>query len=119
MRREPETLDEVIERCALGSEMGATIEVLQGDCFVVVNRRGECWDGEYWVASWTDGVQFRRPDPAFELCEELAREAEELSGEAGVVCYIVPGTPMTFALVPFTDLSQTDLRDFARKPERC
>jgi hypothetical protein len=28
MRREPETLDEVIERCALGSEMGAVTQLL-------------------------------------------------------------------------------------------
>lgn len=90
-----------------------------GDCFVVVNCRGECWDGECWVKGWDDAVQFRRPDPAFELCEQMAREAEELTGVAGMVCYIAPGTPQTFTLVPFTDLSQLDLRDLARSPERC
>lgn len=91
----------------------------QGDCFVVANCRSECWDGERWVGGWTQAVQFRRPDPAYELCETAAREAEQLTGVAGVVCYIPPGTPAGFALAPFPDLSQVDLRDFARRPEVC
>jgi hypothetical protein len=94
-------------------------ELPQGDCFVVVNCRSECWDGERWVRGWTQAVQFRRPDPAYELCEQAAREAEQLTGVAGVVCYIPPGTPPSAPLVPFPDLSQVDLRDFARKPEVC
>jgi hypothetical protein len=93
--------------------------VSQGDCFVVVNGRGECWDGARWVALWSDAVQFRRPDPAYEFCEAATREAKELTGEAGMVCYIPPGTPASFVLAPIPDLSQVDLRDFARKPEVC
>jgi len=91
----------------------------QGDCFVVANGRGECWDGARWVALWSDAIQFRRPDPAYELCEAAARDARELTGEAGMVCYIPPGTPASFVLAPVPDLSQVDLRDFARKPEVC
>ncbi len=90
----------------------------QGDCFVVVNCRGECWDGERWVEGWGQGVQFRRPDPAYELCEMAAKEAEMVTGVAGSVCYIPPGMP-SHTLAPFPDLSQVDLRDFALKPEVC
>ncbi len=89
-----------------------------GDCFVVVNCGGECWDGERWVKGWRQAVQFRRPEPAYELCERAAREATEITGVAGLVCYIPPGMP-SIALAPFPDLSQVDLRDFARKPEVC
>jgi hypothetical protein len=90
-----------------------------GDCFVVINSRGECWDGTRWVTSWRSAVQFRRPDAAYELCEQEAREAERLTGVAAVVCYLPPGTPATFALAPFLDLSQVDLRDLALMPEEC
>ncbi len=89
-----------------------------GDCFVVVNCGGECWDGERWVKGWWEAVQFRRPEPAYELCERAAREATGITGVDGLVCYIPPGTP-SIALAPFPDLSQVDLRDFARKPEVC
>lgn len=89
-----------------------------GDCFVVVNCGGECWDGERWVKGWWQAVQFRRPEPAYELCELAAREAAVLTGVAGLVCYIPPGTQSS-ALAPFPDLSQVDLRDFALKPEVC
>ncbi|MBX9578877.1 MAG: hypothetical protein K2X87_01090, partial [Gemmataceae bacterium] len=82
-------------------------EVTQGDCFVVANTRGECWDGERWVKGWGRALQFRRPDPAYELCEQAAQEAEQLTGMSGMVCYIVPGTPQTFDLVPFIDFSQS------------
>lgn len=91
----------------------------EGDCFVVVNCHSECWDGERWTRGWTQAVQFSRPDPAYELCEKAAREAEQLTGVAGVVCYIPPGTLPSAPLVPFPDLSQVDLRDLARKPEVC
>jgi hypothetical protein len=91
----------------------------QGDCFIVVNCRGECWDGAQWVAVWSDAMQFRRPDPAYELCERAVREAESVMGIAGVVCYIPPGTPASLVLLPFPDLSQVDLRDLALKPEVC
>lgn len=94
-------------------------EMPQGDCFVVVNCRGECWDGSRWVALWGDAVQFRRPAPAYELCEAAAREAKQRTGETGMVCYIPPDTPASFVLAPVPDLSQVDLRDFARKPEVC
>jgi hypothetical protein len=94
-------------------------EIPQGDCFIVVNCRGECWDGARWVALWSDAVQFRRPDPAYELCEQAACEAERATGIAGVVCYIPPGTPASLVLLPFPDLSQVDLRDLALKPEVC
>jgi hypothetical protein len=94
-------------------------ELPEGDCFVVINCRSECWDGERWARGWTQAVQFRRPDPAYELCETAAREAERRTGVAGVVCYIPPGTPPSAPLVPFPDLSQVDLRDLARKPEVC
>lgn len=91
----------------------------QGDCFVVINGRGECWDGVRWIALWSDAVQFRRPDPAYELCQQSAREAERVTGIAGTVCYIPPGTPASLVLSPFPDLSQVDLRDLARRPEVC
>lgn len=94
-------------------------ELPEGDCFVVINCRSECWDGERWARGWTQAVQFRRPDPAYELCEKAAREAEQLTGVVGVVCYIPPGTLPSAPLVPFPDLSQVDLRDLARKPEVC
>src|SRR6266481_1434230 len=29
----------------------------QGDCFIVINCRGECWDGERWVKGWRQAVQ--------------------------------------------------------------
>jgi hypothetical protein len=90
-----------------------------GDCFVVINERGECWNGVLWVGLWSDAVKFRRPDAAYELCEQTAREAQQISGDAGAVCYIPPGTPANQILSPFPDLSQVDLRDLARKPERC
>ena len=85
----------------------------------MINCRSECWDGEQWVRGWPQAVQFRRPDPAYELCEKAAREAEQLTGQTGVVCYIPPGTLPSAPLVPFPDLSQVDLRDLARKPEVC
>lgn len=94
-------------------------EMPEGDCFVVINCRGQCWDGARWVALWSDGVQFRRPDPAYELCEQEAREAERVTGIAGTVCYIPPSTPASLVLSPFPDLSQVDLRDLALKPEVC
>ncbi len=84
---------------------------------MVANGRGQCWDGEGWVAHWSGAVRFRRPDPAYELCEQAAREAERLTGVAGVVCYIPPGTPANLVLASFPLLH--DLRDLARKPERC
>lgn len=90
-----------------------------GDCFVVVNCRGECWDGSRWVLQWSDGVQFRRPDAAYELCEQAAREAERVTGIVAGVCYIPPGMPASLGLFPFPDLSQVDLRDLALKPEVC
>jgi len=90
-----------------------------GDCFVVVNSLGKCWDGAAWVNGWCMVLQFRRPDPAYELCQQAACEAKRLTGVAGVVCYIPPGTPASFRLVAFPDLSQVDLRDFALKPEVC
>lgn len=93
--------------------------VVQGDCFIVINTRGQCWDGEDWTDSWCDAIQFRRPDPAFEMCEATARKAEELTGVCGIVCYVPPGTPASFFLVPFPDLSQVDLRDFALNPDVC
>jgi hypothetical protein len=93
--------------------------VPEGDCFIVINRRGQCWDGVSWTASWCDAVKFRRPDPAFELCEEAAGEAEQTTGESGMVCYIPPDTPASFLLAAIPDLSQVDLRDFARKPDVC
>lgn len=85
-------------------------EMPLGDCFVVVNCGGECWDGERWVKGWWQAVQFRRPEPAYELCERAAREAAGITGVAGLVCYIPPGTP-SISLAPFPDLSQVDLRD--------
>lgn len=93
--------------------------VAEGDCFIVISTRGKCWDGGGWTDSWCDAVQFRRPDPAYELCEAAAREAEQLTGVSGMVCYIPPGTPAAFMLAPIPDLSQVDLRDLARKPEVC
>ena len=93
-------------------------EMPQGDCFVVVNCSGECWDGARWVKGWWQAVQFRRPEPAYEMCERAAREAAVVTGVAGLVCYIPPGTPSS-ALAPFPDLSHVDLRDFALKPEVC
>lgn len=87
-----------------------------GDCFVVINCRGECWDGVRWVALWTEAVQYRRPGFAYELCEQEAKSAEMVSGVPGVVCYIPPGTP-SLPLRPFTVLH--DLRDLARRPEVC
>lgn len=101
------------------SRLPLIAEMPQGDCFVVVNCRGQCWDGARWVALWSDGLQFRRPDPAYELCEEAARKAERVSGIAGTVCYIASGTPASLGLSPFPDLSQMDLRDLALKPEVC
>lgn len=59
-----------------------------GDVFVVSNAQGECWDGERWVVGWGHALQFKRPDPAYELCEDAAREAERLTGIRGVVTYI-------------------------------
>lgn len=93
-------------------------ELCEGDCFVVVNAQGRCWDGVRWTARWCDAVQYRRPDHAYELCEQEAKAAEMATGIPGVVCYIPPGTP-PLALFPFPDLSQVDLRDLARKPEVC
>lgn len=104
---------------AVANRLRLVDEMPQGDCFVVVNCHGECWDGSHWVALWSDAVQYRRPDPAYELSEAAAREARELTGETGIVCYIPPGTPAAFILAPVPDLSQVDLRDFARKPEVC
>ncbi len=92
-------------------------EVSLADCFVVVNSRGQCWDGKRWVNCWCDAVQFRRPDAAYELCEQEAKNAEMLSGVPGMVCYIPPGTPANLVLAPFPIIY--DLRDLARKPERC
>lgn len=94
-----------------------TPAVVQGDCFIVINRQGKCWNGEDWTDSWCDAIQFRRPDPAYELCEAAAHEAAEFTGVAGMVCYIPPGTPASFVLSPIPDLSQVDLRDFSLKPE--
>jgi hypothetical protein len=95
--------------------------VNEGDCFVVVNSRGQCWDGLRWVALWSNAVQFRRPDPAYELCEGAVHEAEQATGVAGAVCYIPPGTPSELLLSPFPNLSHLDLREFglAPTPEAC
>lgn len=90
-----------------------------GDCFIVINRRGQCWDGAAWVDSWCEAIQYRRPDPAYEMCEEAAHDAEQRTGTAGMVCYIPAGTPSSFVLAPVPDLSQVDLRAFARSPEVC
>lgn len=90
-----------------------------GDCFVVLNCRGDCWDGDEWVKDWWRAIHFRRPDPAYELCDQAAREAERRTGVVGVVCYIPAGTPASARVAPFPDLSQVDLRDLARSPEVC
>lgn len=87
-----------------------------GDCFVVINCQGECWDGRRWVKGWTNAVQFQRPDPAYELCEQAARDAKRRTGVTGVVCYIPPDMPASAPIVPFPDLSKVDLRDLARMP---
>jgi hypothetical protein len=105
--------------CRAASRLRLIDETTEGDCFVVVNCRGECWDGVRWVALWSDGVQFRRPEPAYELCEAAAREAERVTGIAGTVCYIPASTPASLVLSPFPDLSHVDLRDLARRPEVC
>ena len=82
-----------------------------GDCFVVINSQGQCWDGEEWIDSWCSAVQFRRPLPAYELCSEIALEAERISGIIGMVCYIPLGTPTSFMLEAFPDYSRVELRD--------
>ena len=66
----------------------------------------------------SEAIQYRRPDPAYELCEMEAKAAEMATGISGSVCYIPPGMP-TDTLAPFPDLSQVDLRAFALKPELC
>jgi hypothetical protein len=86
-----------------------------GDCFVVVNRHGQCWDGAEWVDGWFGAIQFRRPAPAYELCEEAAREAGRSTGIVGLVCYIPAGTASP-VLQPFPDYSAVDLRQFGRGP---
>ena len=86
-------------------------DVWYGDCFVVAASDGRCWSGEKWVGLWSTARQFRRPDRAYELCEQEAREAERRTGTAGVVCYIPRGTPPTMPLAPFTNYSQVDLRE--------
>jgi hypothetical protein len=88
---------------------------MNGECFVVVNRHGQCWDGTRWVALWTNAIRYRRPDHAYELCEQAAA-AEMVTGVAGVVCYIPPGTP-SHPFLPFRVIH--DLRDLALKPEVC
>ena len=92
-----------------------------GDCFVVVNSRGRCWDGMAWIDGWYLAVQFRRPDPAYEMCDEAAADAEGLTGIPGMVCYIPPGTPVSLLLQPFPDYSTVDLRVLGRPPlpEAC
>lgn len=99
--------------------VGISCEPPKGDCFVVLNCRGECWDGDGWVKGWWRAIHFRRPDPAYELCDQAAREAERRTGVVGVVCYIPAGTPALARIAPFPDLSQVDLRDLARRPEVC
>jgi hypothetical protein len=89
---------------------------IPGDCFVVVNSQGQCWDGAKWVALWCDAIQHRRPEHAYELCEAEAKAAEMVAGVAASVCYIPPGTP-PFPLAPFPVLH--DLRGLARNPDRC
>ena len=89
----------------------AMTSVWSGDCLVVASPDGRCWSGEGWVSLWSTARQFRRPDRAYELCEQEAREAERRSGTAGVVCYIPLGTPPTMPLAAFTNYSQIDLRE--------
>jgi hypothetical protein len=97
----------------------AQAELFGGDCFIVINRRGQCWGGSAWVDCWCEAIQFRRPNPAYELCADAAHEAEQLTGTAGMVCYIPAGTPASYVMAPVPDLSQVDLRDFALSPEVC
>jgi hypothetical protein len=63
-----------------------------GDCFVVVNKDGESWDGEKWVNSWTEALQFRGHLPgqgdAYERCEREALRAFTVSGRNSSVAYI-------------------------------
>jgi hypothetical protein len=84
------------------------------ECPVVAAADGRCWDGDGWVGLWSAARQFRRPDRAYELCEQESRAAERRSGVAGVICYIPPGTPSTMPLATFTDYSRVDLRGFAQ-----
>ena len=114
--------DQELERVLLErAECGAVGELLAncGDCFVVVSSRGRCWTGSEWAQGWIDGLKFRCPGPAFELCEETAREAEAITGIHGMVCYIPAGTPPGLVLVAFPDFSEVDLRHLARRPEVC
>lgn len=87
-------------------------DVLSGDCFVVAAPDGRCWNGAHWVGLWSAARQFRRPDRAYELCEQEAKVAERRTGTAAVVCYIPRGTLPTMPLVPFTDYSRVDLRNW-------
>src|SRR5436309_612874 len=100
-------MDELLERLAADGklEMGNVVGAISGDCFVVVNCRGLCWNGSAWVRSWSNAIQFRRPDAAYELCEEAAAEADRVTGVAGMVCYIPPGTSASLVLSAFLDLS--------------
>lgn len=95
-----------------------TVPSVGGDCFVVVNRHGACWGGSAWVPLWCDALQFRRPDHAYELCEQEAKHAEMLLGVPGSVCYIPPGTP-ALPLAPFPPLHDLRGLGLARRPERC
>lgn len=85
---------------------------MHGDCFVVINNQGKCWDGTTWVNLWSQALQFRRPDPAYEMCEQEAGKARSQTGIKGVVAYITADASEE-ALDPFEDLSDVDLRAFS------
>jgi hypothetical protein len=85
-------------------------EMPEGDCFVVVNAKGECWDGKAWAANWGRALKFRRPAPAYEMCVEEARGAEQQTGVKGLAAYIPPGASDT-RLDGFEDPSDVVLRD--------
>jgi hypothetical protein len=66
---------------------------VEGNCFVVVNDLGQVWDGNEWVKTWPYGLQYRRPDPAYEMCDEERQRAHKLTGRPTYVFYVTSFLP--------------------------
>jgi hypothetical protein len=92
----------------------AACPTAEGDCFEVINSRGEYRDGIGWVPGWDGAIQFRLPTPAHEMCDVATREAKRLTNVSGVVGYIPPGTPSS--VVPHASPLGGALPGLRRRP---
>ena len=92
-----------------------------GDCFVVVNSRGQCWSGRLAGRCVEHGPSVPPPGPCLRVCAPASSPRGGADYRRGRAWWLHPARHARLARPwpPSPTLSQVDLRDFARKPEVC